>query len=95
MNPRVLTVEPQTGYRLKVSFDNGEVGIYDCRSLLTFGVFQELENEEYFRQVRVEGGTIVWPHEQDICPDTVYLESDRRLETMSSKRLHPTAKRRR
>jgi hypothetical protein len=24
---------------------------------------------------KVEYGTVVWPHEQDICPDTLYLES--------------------
>jgi hypothetical protein len=23
---------------------------------------------------KVEHGTVVWPHEQDICPDTLYLE---------------------
>jgi hypothetical protein len=23
---------------------------------------------------KVEGGTVAWPHEQDICPDTLYLE---------------------
>ena len=26
---------------------------------------------------RVEGGTVVWPHEQDICPDTLYEDSER------------------
>ena len=75
MNPRVKDVIPLADYQLKISFTNGEVGIYDCRPLLDFGVFKELTDKAYFRQVRVEGSTVVWPHEQDICPDTVYLDS--------------------
>lgn len=64
-----------TGHSLKITFSNGEQGIYDCRPLLTFGVFRELQDEGYFRKVRVDGGTVVWPHEQDICPDTLYLDA--------------------
>jgi hypothetical protein len=41
------------------------------------GVFQELRDVDYFKQARPEGGTVVWPHEQDICPDTLYEASER------------------
>jgi hypothetical protein len=75
MNPRVKAVKPGDNYRLRITFTNGEKGIYDCRPLLNFGVFKELQDDAYFRQVRAENGTVVWPHEQDICPDTVYLNS--------------------
>ena len=75
MNPRVIAVKPKSGYRLEITFSNGERGTYDCSPLLDLGVFQELKDEEYFRQVRAENGTVVWPHEQDICPDTLYLDS--------------------
>jgi len=27
--------------------------------------------------VAVVDGTVAWPHEQDICPDTLYLDSVR------------------
>ena len=75
MNPRVTAVRPMPGYRLEITFSNGEIGTYDCRSLLDFGVFAELKDEEYFRRARAVGGTVVWPNEQDICPDTLYLDS--------------------
>ncbi len=75
INPRVKNVTPLADYQLKIVFTNGDVGIYDCRPLLDFGVFKELVDEAYFRQVRAEGGTVVWPQEQDICPDTIYLHS--------------------
>lgn len=75
MNPRVKSVTTLSDYRLKIVFTNGRVGLYDCKPLLSFGVFAELQDEHYFRQVKAEMGTVVWPHEQDICPDTLYLDS--------------------
>ena len=75
MNPRVKTVVPIADYRLNLIFSNGEERIYDCSHLLNFGVFQELQNLEYFKKVSVQYGTVVWPHEQDICPDTLYEDS--------------------
>ena len=62
-----------------VTFSNGEIGVYDCTPLLTFGVFQELQEKSYFKQVKVLDGTVVWPHEQDICPDTLYLASEKEM----------------
>ena len=75
MNPRVKSVTPQQNHKLLLHFTNGEQGVYDCTGLLNFGVFTELRDENYFRQVTTLDGTIVWPHEQDICPDTLYLDS--------------------
>ena len=75
MNPRVKQVSTENDYKLTLIFTNGERGIYDCSNLLDFGVFKELKNINYFNQAKVFDGTVVWPHEQDICPDTLYLES--------------------
>ena len=75
MNPRVTAVTALPGFKLGLIFSNGEEGIYDCSELLDFGVFKELKDETFFKQVKVWDGTIVWPHEQDICPDTLYLDS--------------------
>lgn len=75
MNPRVQAVVPRPEYKLEITFDSGEVGIYDCSPLLEFGVFRELRDKEYFEKARVSGGTVIWPHEQDICPDTLYEDS--------------------
>ena len=77
MNPRVKHVVASSDHKLHLEFTNGEQGIYDCSTLLGFGVFKELKNLNYFKQVRVLDGTVAWPHEQDICPDTLYLDSTR------------------
>ena len=75
MNPRIKSVSPSEDYRLNLVFSNGEERVYDCSSLLNFGVFEELRDKRYFKQASVEYGTVVWPHEQDICPDTLYEDS--------------------
>ena len=77
MNPRVKTVTPADNYKLLLTFTNGEHGIYACSPLLDFGVFRELREKSYFQQVAVVDGTVAWPHDQDICPDTLYLDARR------------------
>ena len=90
MNPRVQSVNPEDQYRLRLAFTNGEVRIYDCSHLLDFGVFKELRKVGYFRQVRAAHGTVVWPNEQDICPDTLY-EDSREVEETPNNETQPTA----
>ncbi len=77
MNPRVRSVIPQDNFRLHIEFTNGEKGTYDCSRFIDFGVFAELRDPGYFRQVCVAHGTIAWPHGQDICPDTLYQDANR------------------
>jgi len=77
MNPRVKQVSASSDYKLDIEFTNGERGVYDCAHLLNFGVFTELRDKYYFKKVEVLDGAVVWPNEQDICPDTLYLESSR------------------
>ncbi|MFN0195940.1 MAG: DUF2442 domain-containing protein [Planctomycetaceae bacterium] len=75
MNPRVKAVTATDDYKLDITFTNGEVGTFDCTPLLGFGVFKEFRELDYFKRAFVDGGTVVWPHEQDICPDTLYEKS--------------------
>jgi hypothetical protein len=75
MNPRVLEVTPNDNYTLTLRFTNGETGVYDCKPLLDFGVFVELKDLAYFKRIKPFNGTVIWPHEQDIDPDTLYLAS--------------------
>ena len=77
MNPRVAEALPLDNYKISLRFTNGETGIFDCASLLDFGIFQELREKHYFNRLKVSAGTVVWPNEQDICPDTLYLDAHR------------------
>ncbi len=77
MNPRVKSVAPTDDYRLALTFTNGEVREFDCSHLLGFGVFRELRDINYFLRAAAIDGTVAWPNEQDICPDTLYEDSIR------------------
>ncbi len=65
VNPRVKAVVPRDDHKLEIISANGEVGVFDCAPLLSFGVFRELQDIRYFKQARAENGAVVWPHEQD------------------------------
>lgn len=75
MYPRVKTVKSEENFKLKITFNNGKVGIFDVHPYLNFGIFSELKNIAYFKKVKPFYGAISWPHGQDICPDTLYQEA--------------------
>ncbi|MCR4317722.1 MAG: DUF2442 domain-containing protein [Planctomycetes bacterium] len=75
MNPRVRKAKAIENFKVEIEFSNGEFRVYDCSAILEFGVFKRLKDENYFRQLRVLDGTICWPEGQDICLDTLYLDS--------------------
>ncbi|MDB9737048.1 DUF2442 domain-containing protein [Porticoccaceae bacterium] len=73
MNPDIKVAEPLANYKLKVEFSNNEVKEFDVAPFLDKGIFAELKNENYFKQVKVAFGSIEWPNDQDFSKDTVYL----------------------
>jgi len=72
---KVVTVKANEDFSLDLKFNDNTVRRFDARPYLDFGVFNELKDIGYFKQVRIAYGTVQWPHEQDFSPDTLYLES--------------------
>ena len=70
----VKTVKPLPDYRIYVEIENGQRGIFDLKPYLDRGVFRELRDEHYFKQVGVLFGAVTWPHEQDVAPETLLEE---------------------
>lgn len=69
---RIIQVEPLEGFRVELKLTNGEVVQRDLRPFLKGPIFDSIrEDENQFRQVRVEDGTVVWPNGADLCPDVV------------------------
>ncbi len=75
MNPRVQAVQPRADYTLLLTFTNREERVFDMKPYLDKGIFRELRDYGYFNAVRVFLGSIAWPHGQDLCPDTLYEDS--------------------
>ncbi len=76
MQIKVIAVKPLDDYQLEITFDTGEIKIFDCKYLLSQGVFQQLKKNNLFKFARVEYGTVTWPNDIDIAPDTLYLSSE-------------------
>ncbi|NJN32787.1 MAG: DUF2442 domain-containing protein [Synechococcales cyanobacterium RM1_1_8] len=72
---KVIKVSPLDSYRLKLIFENEEIRIFDVTPYLTKGIFVELQDPNYFRQVKPFFGGVQWPNEQDFSRDTLYLLS--------------------
>jgi len=67
------------GYRIRLRFEDGTVGIVDLEDRLWGPMFEPLRDPAVFRRVRVEpqSGTITWPNGADLAPDLLYREASR------------------
>jgi len=72
---KVTNVKPVSNYCLELSFSNNEVRLFDVKPYIGKGIFTELKNEDYFKQVTLQLGSIAWKNGQDFSPETLYLKS--------------------
>ena len=72
---KVIAVTANDDFSLDLKFNDGSAKRFDARPYLDYDAFRELKDPEYFKQVRLAFGTVQWPNEQDISPETLYLES--------------------
>ena len=87
-NPRKLVkVEANDMYQLHLTFDNGEMRLYNLENKLG-GVFSVLKDKEKFQSVFIdEFGNVAWDIDDavdskehwenriDICKDALYMDS--------------------
>jgi hypothetical protein len=85
--PMLIEARPSSGYVVHVRFENGLAAEVDLSYLLDYGgVFEPLRDGDYFRRLRAdpEAGTIVWPNEADIAPETLYSHAREKTSRASS-----------
>lgn len=73
--PDAVTVVALDGYKLRVTFDNGEVRIFDATPLLTRKCYARLINKAFFALASIQYGCVTWPDNIDIDPDWLYEDS--------------------
>lgn len=79
--PLLVEATPLDGSVVHVRFEDGTAADVDLSYLLDYGgVFSPLRDTAYFRQLRCDrdAGTIVWPNEADVAPETLYEHALRR-----------------
>lgn len=86
---KVVDAKPNDDFSLDLRFEDGSVKRFDVKPYLNLGIFRELQDPDYFSKVSVAYGTVQWPNEQDISPDTLYLEGTDIAESNYSKPSEP------
>ena len=71
---KVTAVKANDDFSLDLRFSDGSVKRFNAKPYLDYEVFRELKDLSYFRKVDLAFGTVQWPNEQDISPETLYLE---------------------
>jgi hypothetical protein len=98
----VTSVSPAGRWKLHLTFSDGFSGTADLRWLVDRGgVFEPLQDPAYFAKVSVdtELGTVVWPNDADIAPETLRQRAEAEPSVMlaspSIRQATPSARKRR
>ena len=83
----IISLEPRDDYSIIVTFDNGEVRLYEMKDKLK-GVLEILKDIDKFKEAFIDDrgniawdrdkrldSSVVWNNRIDICKDAVYLKS--------------------
>lgn len=71
----IIEVNPLENYKLHLKFEDNREGVIDLSKVIEFdGIFEPLQNLDYFKTVKVnpEWGTIYWDNGADLDPDVLY-----------------------
>lgn len=76
--PKIKRIFPNDDYSVTITYANGEKRVFHMAPYLNRGVFRILKNRRIFNKARIAFNTVVWPHDVDIAPETLYRESIKR-----------------
>ncbi|MDD4929744.1 MAG: DUF2442 domain-containing protein [Gallionella sp.] len=68
----VIKVAVQPGFVLFIEFDNGERRSFNMAAYIDQKPWVRLKSGNLFQGAFVENGTVVWPGNIDIDPETLY-----------------------
>jgi Protein of unknown function (DUF2442) len=71
----LVNVVPKSDFTLELVYANGEHRLFDMKPLLAIKPWDRISNSRIFEMARAEYGTVVWPGEIDIAPETLYDDS--------------------
>jgi Protein of unknown function (DUF2442) len=71
---KVIEAEANDDFSLDLKFSDGSKKRFDAKPYLNYEVFQSLKDVNYFRRINIAFGTVQWPDQQDISPETLYVE---------------------
>ena len=72
----VTEAAPCGKWNVKVRFDTGETGIFNCEYLTADPYWARLKDLDFFNTARAEYGTVVWDDNIDVAPESVWERSN-------------------
>jgi len=75
----VIRVEPHKDFTLLLEFENHEIRLFDMKPYLEKKPYTTLKNSRAFMCATVDYGTVVWPGNIDIAPETLYDNSEQAI----------------
>ena len=74
LQPRLVKAEPVAHLKLRLTYETGEVKLFDVSPYANGPWYGELRDESYFRTVRMlpGGPGVEWSNGQDIAPHELY-----------------------
>ena len=85
----IVDVRAEKNHGLWLRFADGATGTVQLDAKEFTGVLEPLRDPELFCKVFVEHGTVAWPGEIDLAPDTLYRELQKVGAGSSPVRSHP------
>lgn len=71
----IVKVTPFPDFTLELEYANGETRCFDAKPLLTVKPWIALNSWGLFQRARAQYGTVTWPGNLDIAPETLYDRS--------------------
>ncbi|MGI9212058.1 MAG: DUF2442 domain-containing protein [Methylococcaceae bacterium] len=71
----VIKVVVLPNHRLQLEFENGEHRLFDMSPYMNKKPFNKLKGSPLFYCASLDYGTVVWPGNIDIAPETLYDHS--------------------
>ena len=68
----IIEVKPYKNNTLLLVFENQEKRLFDMKPYLSEKPFTKLKDSPLFMKATVEYGTVVWPGNIDIAPETLW-----------------------
>ena len=71
----VVHVSVLPDFILRLDYANGEQRQFDMKPLLQMSPWNRIATPAHFEKAYIDYGTVVWPGNIDIAPETLYTDS--------------------
>ena len=68
----VVSVKATKDYKLYLEFENGEMRLFDMAPYMDRKPYVRLKGSPFFSVAYIDYGTVCWPGNIDIAPETLY-----------------------